>query len=79
MSLELKLCNCNKFAKYSQKLDKLLSKGKNILQLTAICSKYETEREKVQPFKSQGLVEGSKRNVVPKEESLNDFKEVSLL
>lgn len=50
-----------------------------MLQLTAICSKYETEREKVQPFKSQGLVGGSMGNLVPKVESLTDFKEVSLL
>lgn len=33
-----------------QKLDKLVAKGKTILQLSAICAKLETEREKVLPF-----------------------------
>lgn len=59
-----------------QKFDKLLAKGKNILQLTEICSKYETEREKLQPFKVQNTVEITKHDENRKNEILEDFKEV---
>lgn len=60
----------------SQKLDKILAKGKNIIQLTEICSKYETEREKVQPFKSQNTAENVKTHENSSNEILKDFKEV---
>lgn len=49
-------------------------KGKNILQLTSICGKYETERELVQPFRNRYQIEGSdKCNTVAVS---TDFKEV---
>lgn len=64
------------FCIFNQKLDKLLSKGKNILQLTEICGKYETEKEKVQPFKSQNLSEKPKETVITDGQTLNGFKEV---
>lgn len=66
-----------KFFHYLQKLDEILAKGKNILQLTEICSKYETEREKVQPFKAKHTAEeNAKPAENQSEEVLKDFKEV---
>lgn len=59
-----------------QKLDSLLAKGKNILQLTTICSKYETERELVQPFKAQNMTEHPKAAITSNNGTLKDFKEV---
>lgn len=61
-----------------QKLDKLLTKGKNVLQLTAICSKYETEKEKVQPFKCQNQIKTISNEVACDNATLKDFKEVRL-
>lgn len=56
-----------------------MAKGKNILHLTEICNKYETEREQVQPFKPQTSIE--KAQQIPNEgiETLADFKEVRFL
>lgn len=62
-----------------QKLDKVLAKGKHIMQLTEICSKYETEREKLQPFKSQSNVENLKQVPDQSNEVLDDFKKVGSL
>lgn len=49
------------------------------MQLTDICSKYETEREKLQPFKLQSNVENPKQATVRNDEVLKDFKEVCSL
>lgn len=64
-----------------QKLDNLLAKGKKILQLTEICGKYETEREKVQPFKPYHTVENAKQAEDHNNENeiLKDFKDVCSL
>lgn len=59
-----------------QKFDKLLAKGKNIVQLTEICSKYETEREQVQPFRLQNIVVSPEQVADQNTEILKDFKEV---
>lgn len=64
-----------------QKLDNLLAKGKKILQLTEICGKYETEREKLQPFKQHHTVENAKQVEDQRNENeiLKDFKDVCSL
>ena len=59
-----------------KKLDKILAKGKQILQLIEICSKYETEREKVQSFKTHSTAEEEKPAEEQQDETLKDFKEV---
>lgn len=60
-------------------MDNLLSKGKNILQLTSICGKYENEREIVKPFKTQNLEDKPKEILTTNNHTLKDFKEVSLV
>lgn len=57
-------------------MDHLLSKGKNILQLTSICSKYENEKEIVQPFKTQNLNDKPTEILTSNDQTLKDFKEV---
>lgn len=57
-----------------QKLETLLSKGKNILQLTTMCSKYETDREKLLTFKA--LAKSSTAGDTIEPEVMDDFKEV---
>lgn len=53
-----------------------MAKGKQILQLIEICSKYETEREKVQSFKAHSTADEEKPAETQEDETLKDFKEV---
>lgn len=48
------------------------------MQLTSICTKYETERELVQPFKSQTMTEHPKEALTSNNRTLKDFKAVRL-
>lgn len=57
----------------SQKLDKLAAKGKTIIQLSAICAKLETEREKVLPFTRPVQILDKRLPIVI------DFKQAKLL
>lgn len=49
------------------------------MQLTSISSKYENEKEIVQPFKSQNLEDKPKEILTSNDHTLKDFKEVSAL
>lgn len=54
-----------------------MSRGKNILQLTSMCSKYETDRENLLTFKNLAKYEETAEIINP--EDLDDFKQVSFL
>lgn len=65
-------CHRNNFS--FQVLDKYLGKSKNILLLSTVCSKYETECEKVQPFKSSNVIEYDQEKI--DDQGGETFKEV---
>lgn len=59
-------------------MEKIQAKGEAILQLTTICGKLETAREKTQPFAEKGPVKNMfELHEVPTDGELSDFKKVS--